>query len=86
MNHQPQSCQPAVIVNKRTARLRQVQEDAPDKVGLFKRVYAATASPRQCIRAFCLECCGMDKAAINGCTAPICPLFNFRPYQSGGAA
>lgn len=45
---------------QQTITLRNVSEDAPARAGLFRRVYEGTASPRQRIKAFCLECCGMD--------------------------
>jgi hypothetical protein len=31
----------------------------------------------------CLECVGFDRNAITECTAPACPLWNFRPFQPG---
>ena len=70
---------------KRARMLRQVSEDAPSRLGVFKRVYASTASPREAIRAKCLECCWMDTHAIRDCTGTACPLWHFRPYQTGGA-
>lgn len=39
------------------------------------------------IKCFCLECQGRDGDAVDGvryCTSPTCPLFNARPFQSGG--
>lgn len=69
---------------KRAMRLLQVASTAPGKLKLFRRVYAEKASPRQVIKCFCLECVGLDEAAIRGCTAPACPLWNLRPYQRGG--
>ena len=74
------------IALKRAERLHQVETDAPSKLALFQRVYSGEASPRQCIKAFCLECVWMDETAIRACTAPACPLWNLRPYQRGGAA
>ena len=62
--------------------LKQVSEDAPSKLGLFRRVYSSTASPREAIRAKCLECDWMDVASIRECTGTACPLFRFRPYQT----
>jgi hypothetical protein len=67
---------------KRALMVRQVLEDAPGKAGVFRKVYSGTASPRQAIKAKCLECCWMDEAGIRECTATGCPLFDFRPYQS----
>lgn len=62
-------------------RLASVQADAPSKLRTFRRVYAGTASPRLCIKAFCLECCWMDVPAIRDCTATACTLHRLRPYQ-----
>lgn len=62
-------------------RLAAVAQDAPSKLGIFKRVYAGKATMRLCIKAFCLECAWMDLAAIRDCTATACPLWRRRPYQ-----
>ncbi len=69
---------------KRARMLQQVSEDAPSKLGAFRRVYSSTASPREAIKAMCLQCCWMDLEGIRGCTATACPLWEFRPYQKGG--
>ena len=66
---------------QRAKRLRQVSEQSPRHKGLFERVFAGDSSPRQCIKAFCLECNGWETDAIAKCTAPACPLFNVRPFQ-----
>jgi hypothetical protein len=66
---------------KRANRLRAISADAPSKLALFRRVYDAKASPRQCIKAFCLECVWFQQIAITECTATACPLWNLRPYQ-----
>ena len=69
---------------KRVLMLKQVSADAPSKLGVFKSVYASTASPRQAIKAKCLECCWMDVAGIRECTGTACPLWSMRPYQQKG--
>jgi hypothetical protein len=33
------------------------------------------------IKAFCMECCVHDRAAIRDCTALACPLYPYRPFQ-----
>lgn len=66
---------------KRSLMMRQVSEDAPSKLGVFRRVYASTAAPREAIKAKCLECCCMDVAGIRECTGTACPLWGFRPNQ-----
>ena len=42
-------------------------------------------SPLSAIKEFCLECCGYNSAEVKTCTAPNCPLFEFRngknPYR-----
>lgn len=66
---------------KRVLMLKQVSEDAPSKQGVFMRVYGGTASPREAIKAKCLECDWMDEGSIRECTGTACPLWRFRPYQ-----
>lgn len=67
---------------RRVRRFKQVAEHYPSRMGLFRKVYHGQASPRQCIKAFCLECNGWEPAAIRDCTATACPIFKFRPYQA----
>jgi hypothetical protein len=69
-----------VLDAKQARRLAQVSEHYPRFKGLFLRCYRG-AGPRQCIKAFCLECNGWEPAAIRDCTATACPLFRIRPYQ-----
>ena len=51
---------------------------------LIARARKGTASPRSAIKAFCLECAGLIRKDITGCTATQCPLHKYRPYQQGG--
>ena len=67
---------------QRVRRFKQVMEHYPSRMGLFRRVYHGKASPRECIKAFCLECNGWEEAAIRECTARACPLYGLRPYQA----
>ena len=53
--------------------------------GLLKRCYLRQASPRQAIKAQCLDCCAEDKRAIRECADRCCPLWHFRPYQRASA-
>ena len=71
---------------RRARMVQQVREDAPSRVGVFLRVYSGSASPREAIKAKCLECCWMDEAGIRECTGTACPLWGFRPYQKGGGS
>lgn len=48
---------------------------------LLTRCWSKNASPRQAIKAFCHECQGYDRLAITQCSAPACPLYEYRPYQ-----
>lgn len=74
------------IAHKRAERLAAVERAAPSKAGVFRRVYAGRASPRQAIKAQCLQCCAYSEPAIRDCTAPACPLWPFRPYRRGKGA
>jgi len=35
-------------------------------------------TPKSAIRQFCRECFGFEKGAAEGCTDPLCPLYQFR--------
>ncbi len=34
------------------------------------------------LKAFCQECIGYENDAIRNCTAPLCPLYEVRPFQT----
>lgn len=57
----------------------------------YQTIYVSSltgkASPRQAIKAKCLECVGFEdvKNAVGGCTCFRCPLWFYRPYQESGA-
>lgn len=42
-------------------------------------------SPLMAIKEFCMECCGWERSGVKSCSAPLCPLFEFRngknPYH-----
>ncbi|HPA18328.1 MAG TPA: hypothetical protein PLU30_11325 [Verrucomicrobiae bacterium] len=65
---------------KQAKRMQWVSECAPGKASLFRRVFLGRASPREAIKAQCLDCVGMDEAAIRECPSTACPLWGFRPY------
>ena len=35
-------------------------------------------SPLMAIKEFCMECCGWERSEVKSCSAPQCPLFEFR--------
>ncbi len=47
----------------------------------LSRALTGTASPRQAIRAKCLDCCGFDRNEVRNCPAVRCPLHGYRPFQ-----
>jgi hypothetical protein len=49
----------------------------------YLKVTTGKAAPRTAIKAFCAECVGWERAAVRECTAPACPLWMYRPYQTG---
>ena len=58
---------------KRDLMMKQVSEDAPGKAGLFRKVYSGKASPRQAMKAFCLQCCWMDGDGMSSVRLPALP-------------
>ncbi len=47
----------------------------------YLRAAAEIASPREAIKAFCMECTGGQRHEVTLCTALACPLFSYRPFQ-----
>jgi len=66
---------------KRVRRLQVVSEDLPSALTLYRRVYCHKAPPRECIKAFCIECQGFSRDGIADCLADACPLWHRRPFQ-----
>ena len=67
---------------KQEQMIKAVSEDAPSKLGLFRSVYSGKSTPRQSIKAHCLECMGFEVRAIRECTSSQCGLWGKRPYQT----
>ena len=44
---------------------------------IFRRAWKGK-SRKAAIRAFCLYCMGYESAEVNRCTAPDCPLYEYR--------
>ena len=62
----------------RVEHLSRVPESAK---GIVCRAFDGAASPRQAIKAKCLECCCYQREHITHCRAVTCPLHAYRPYQ-----
>ena len=78
----PQTARPAAFSHHQCDRLlATVQKDAPSKAPLLSRVFAGMASPREAIKAKCLECVCFCEVEVRKCTSPGCPLWEYRPYQ-----
>ena len=60
-----------------SARGKRMADVPPKYRGLYRRAWDA-ASRKSAIRAFCLECVGWQESEVHRCTAPACPLFEFR--------
>ena len=57
-------------------------EKAPASVQkLLQRAYSGESSPRQAIKAMCLECTHYDRSEIANCTVHRCPLWKYRPFK-----
>jgi hypothetical protein len=53
--------------------------------GGLRRALAGEGSPRQIIKAKCLDCCNWERVEVANCTVVTCPLWRLRPYQKGAA-
>lgn len=58
-------------------------EATPSKVrALFGKVFEGVTSPRQAIKAKCLDCSHHDRREISLCGVATCPLWAYRPFQT----
>ena len=51
--------------------------------GVIQKAFDGVASPRQAIKAKCLDCGGFMRAEVAHCQVIHCPLWPYRPYQRG---
>lgn len=65
-------------------------EDAPTAPvryqALEERCRSGEASPRQAIKAMCLQCVGHVSKDVRDCQDRTCPLWAYRPYRPKGQA
>lgn len=65
-----------------------ITSKADEMPGIYKKNYLAVvsgkASPRNAIKAFCIECMGYIRAEVTNCDVIDCPLNLFRPYRKAG--
>lgn len=63
-----------------------------DKADKMPKVYrnsylsavSGKATPRNAIKAFCIECMGYNRAEVSKCSTIDCPLNLYRPYKKAG--
>lgn len=71
---------------RRAAVIVKQISDAPESAKKTLRdAFSGSASPRSAIKALCLTCVGFDRLAIKECSGHSCPVWRYRPFQSGDA-
>lgn len=63
--------------------------DKADKMPrIYKTAYLSAvsgkATPRNAIKAFCIECMGYVRSEVTNCDTIDCPLNLYRPYRKAG--
>jgi hypothetical protein len=48
--------------------------------GIVGKAFGKSCSPRQAIKAKCLDCSGFDREEVRLCRVTVCPLWPWRPY------
>ena len=48
---------------------------------MVQKAIHGSASPRDAIKAQCLECVGYVRAEVISCPSFTCPLYMYRPYK-----
>ena len=68
----------------REKRVFRMISEAPESAQkTLREAFTGSASPRRAIRAMCLTCVGYDRTAVRDCTGYSCPLWQYRPFQTG---
>ena len=61
---------------------------ADDMPAIYRKNYLAAvsgkATPRNAIKAFCIECMGFVRSEVTNCDVIDCPLNLYRPYRKAG--
>jgi hypothetical protein len=52
--------------------------------GIVAKAFGQACSPRQAIKAKCLDCSGFDREEVRLCRVTVCPLWPWRPYRGAG--
>ena len=65
-----------------TRRADEVRNTPAKARTLVSRALSGAISPRQAIKARCLQCCNYDRDEIRHCSAYGCVLHAYRPYQA----
>ena len=65
-----------------------IVEKADDMPAIYRKNYLAAvsgkATPRNAIKAFCIECQGYQRKEVTNCKVIDCPLNLYRPYRKAG--
>ncbi len=65
-----------------------ITKKADNMPAIYRKNYLAVvsgkASPRNAIKAFCIECMGYVRSEVSGCDTIDCPLNLYRPYRKAG--
>ena len=65
-----------------------ITKKADEMPGIYKTNYLSAvsgkASPRNAIKAFCIECMGYVRSEVTNCDTIDCPLNLYRPYRKAG--
>ena len=71
----------SVLEPKKRAMVEKRAADVPISARQgYVRSALGEASPRQAIKAFCLECVYWIRPEVSMCTALACPLYEYRPF------
>lgn len=73
----------SVLDPKKRAMVEKRAKETPKSARLgYLRAATGESSPRQAIKAFCLECVYWIRSEVSMCTARGCPLYEYRPFAA----
>jgi hypothetical protein len=73
------------LAYRTTTRARRLKAVPPKYKKFYLRVLddKRPCTPRQAIKAMCLECVGWSQKEVELCPATACPLWDHRPFKLG---
>lgn len=70
-----------IVTAANEQKTEEIRNTSPMYQGVVAKALEKRASPRQAIKARCLQCTNFQRLEISACQVARCALWEYRPYQ-----